>query len=133
MEKRRRKPRTIERSLWHGTSADAIWNINKGGFNRSYCGKNSTAYGEGVYFAVNSSYSAQGYASPDASGHMRMYRSLVLTGDYTTGDSYMRVLPNNPNNRGFPFDSAVDDPGSPNMFVVFLDNMAYPEYLVTFT
>ena len=93
----------------------------------------ATAYGEGVYFAVNSSYSAQGYASPDASGHMRMYRSLVLTGDYTTGDSYMRVLPNNPSNRGFPFDSAVDDPGSPNMFVVFLDNMAYPEYLVTFT
>ena len=93
----------------------------------------ATSYGEGVYFAVNSSYSAQRYASPDASGHKRMYKTLVLTGDYTQGNSSMRVLPDNPNNPGFPFDSAVDKPGSPNMFVVFLDNMAYPEYLVTFT
>ena len=30
----------IERTLWHGTSADATTNINNGGFNRSYCGKN---------------------------------------------------------------------------------------------
>ena len=93
----------------------------------------ATVHGQGVYFAVNSSYSAKGYASPDASGHKRMYRSLVLTGDYTQGNSSMRYLPDNPRIPGFPFDSAVDNPGNPNMFVVFLDNMAYPEYLVTFT
>ena len=29
-----------ERTLWHGTSNDAIQNINANGFNRSYCGKN---------------------------------------------------------------------------------------------
>jgi len=29
-----------ERRLWHGTSVDVVQNINKGGFNRSYCGKN---------------------------------------------------------------------------------------------
>ena len=92
----------------------------------------ATKYGEGVYFAVNSSYSAQGYASPDASGHKRMYRSLVLTGDYTQGNSSMRYLPDNHSNPDFKYDSAVDNLGNPCMFVVFLDSMAYPEYLVTF-
>ena len=29
-----------ERRLWHGTSGDCVTNINKSGFNRSYCGKN---------------------------------------------------------------------------------------------
>ncbi|PVD29528.1 hypothetical protein C0Q70_08779 [Pomacea canaliculata] len=46
-----------EKTLWHGTSSDAIDNINLYGFNRSFCGKNATVYGQGVYFAVNSSYS----------------------------------------------------------------------------
>ena len=89
-------------------------------------------YGQGVYFAVNSSYSAQGYARPDASGRKRMYRSLVLTGYYTQGKSSMRDLPDNDINPGFSYDSAVDNTANPTMFVVFLDNMAYPEYLVTF-
>ena len=31
---------TIEEQLWHGTSADAVQNINHQGFNRSFCGKN---------------------------------------------------------------------------------------------
>ncbi|KAI0211929.1 hypothetical protein LSAT2_003192 [Lamellibrachia satsuma] len=115
IKKRRIQPTTIERKLWHGTSVDATGNINNGGFNRSYCGKNATAYGQGVYFAVNSSYSAQGYASPDASGHKKMYRSLVLTGYYTQGKSSMRDLPDNHRNPGFPYDSAVDNPGSPTI------------------
>jgi len=34
----------IERSLWHGTSEDAVGSINTGGFNRSYCGKNGLCY-----------------------------------------------------------------------------------------
>ena len=48
MKKRRKQPGTIERSLWHGTSADAIGNINNGGFNRSYCGKNGSYHGSSV-------------------------------------------------------------------------------------
>ena len=40
MKKRSQRPSAIERSLWHGTSAEATQSINVGGFNRSYCGKN---------------------------------------------------------------------------------------------
>jgi len=29
-----------ERLLWHGTAADALQNINAGGLNTTYCGKN---------------------------------------------------------------------------------------------
>ena len=92
----------------------------------------ATCYGQGAYFAVSSSYSAKGYASADGSGTKRMYKALVLTGDYTQGNDDMRVLPDNPDNPGFQFDSAVNDMDSPEMFVVFLDNTAYPEYLITF-
>ena len=30
----------VEKTLWHGTAPGAVDNINRYGFNRSYCGKN---------------------------------------------------------------------------------------------
>ncbi|KAI0224447.1 Protein mono-ADP-ribosyltransferase PARP14 [Lamellibrachia satsuma] len=133
MKKRSRQPSAIERSLWHGTSAAATQTINVGGFNRSYCGKNATAYGKGVYFAVKSEYSARStYATPDATGVKFVYKSLVLTGDYTIGNSSYNVPPSNPLTPGFQYDTVVDSLDVPNIFVVFLDNQAYPEYLITF-
>ena len=41
--------------LFHGTDEDTVPKITSMGFNRSFCGKNATAYGKGVYFATNSS------------------------------------------------------------------------------
>jgi len=91
-------------------------------------------FGKGVYFAVNTAYPAgRGYASPDSNGHKRIYKSLVLTGDFAQGAPDIPVPPPNPSNPGFNFDSTVDSMSKPVMFVVFLDNMAYPEYLITFT
>ncbi|XP_077997138.1 protein mono-ADP-ribosyltransferase PARP14-like isoform X2 [Glandiceps talaboti] len=122
-----------ERLLFHGTSADTIDNINAGGFNRSFAGKNATAYGKGTYFAVQASYSAGGYAAPDSSGVMHMYRAKVLTGEYTLGNKSMVVPPSkNPNDPTDCFDSVVNNMSSPIMFVVFQDAMAYPEYLISF-
>ncbi|KAK2181570.1 hypothetical protein NP493_393g04004 [Ridgeia piscesae] len=134
LAKRSKHPSTIERSLWHGTSANAITNINNGGFNRSYCGKNATLCGEGVYFAVSSSYSAQNhYTRPGARGMKHIYQARVLTGEYTLGDSAYRVPPPNPATPGFPYDTVVDNVSTPGIFVIFLDNQAYPEYLITFS
>ena len=48
-----------ERLLWHGTALDTVKTIGQRGFNRSYCGKNATAFGKGVYFATSFAYSAQ--------------------------------------------------------------------------
>ena len=44
--------RAKEKRLFHGTEKATIPKIN-----RSFCGKNATAYGKGVYFAVGASYS----------------------------------------------------------------------------
>ena len=57
----------------------------------------------------------------------------MLTGAYTKGDSSLRVAPLNPAIPGCPFDSVVDDDSNPGMFIIFLDNQAYPEYLITFS
>ena len=94
----------------------------------------ATYFGKGVYFAVNTEYPAgRGYARADSNGHKRIYRALVLTGDFAQGVADMPVPPPNPANPGFPCDSTVNDMSNPIMFVVFLDGMAYPEYLITFT
>ncbi|VDI06300.1 Hypothetical predicted protein [Mytilus galloprovincialis] len=81
-----------ERNLWHGTAMEAVDSINTYGFNRSYCGKNAVAYGNGVYFAVNPTYSAQAqYARPDPNGNKRMYMCKVLVGEFTKGQGGMKI------------------------------------------
>jgi hypothetical protein len=38
----------VEKTLWHGTAPDSLDNINRWGFNRSYCGKNGKSFA--LYF-----------------------------------------------------------------------------------
>ncbi|XP_060608587.1 protein mono-ADP-ribosyltransferase PARP14-like [Ruditapes philippinarum] len=129
----RNKPETQnERMLWHGTKAEAVDSINIHGFNRSFCGQNAVAFGFGVYFAVNADYSCDDtYSVPDANNVKRIYYSRVLTGEYTTGEHGLRQPPAKP--VGGPhnlYDSVIDD--HDEMFVVFNDTQAYPEYLLFF-
>lgn len=120
-----------ERTLWHGTSVDVLGNIYRGGFNRSYCGKNATAIGEGVYFATSFSYSAGStYSPPDSSGQKYVFQCRVLTGHFTQGKSGLKEPPMR--TQELRYDSVVDTTGSPNMFVVFKDMQVYPEYVITF-
>ncbi|XP_052088524.1 protein mono-ADP-ribosyltransferase PARP14-like isoform X2 [Mytilus californianus] len=130
-------PKTVqnEKALWHGFSVDALDSICKYGFNRSYCGKNATALGAGVYFAVNVNYSIQDtYSRPDTHGHKRMFLCRVLTGEYCNGASTMKVPPAKPNAAGshILYDTVTNNVSSPIMFVIFHDSQAFPEYLVTF-
>ncbi|XP_033757736.1 protein mono-ADP-ribosyltransferase PARP14-like isoform X2 [Pecten maximus] len=121
-----------EKKLWHGTATETVASINSHGFNRSYCGKNATAFGDGVYFAVNASYSASTtYSRPDPSGHQRMYLCKVITGEFTQGTRGMRVPPAK-GQAHLLYDSVVDTPANPGMYIVFNDTQAYPDYLITF-
>ncbi|KAL3863201.1 hypothetical protein ACJMK2_004967, partial [Sinanodonta woodiana] len=94
----------------------------------------ATKYGEGVYFAKKSYYSARDiYSPPDAAGNKKMYLTKVLTGKYAQGKEDMRVPP--PLVLGRPelqHDSVVDNINTPLIFVIFHDTQAYPEYLITF-
>ncbi|KAF6037878.1 PARP14 [Bugula neritina] len=72
--------------LWHGTDVDTVSKITAGKFDRGYIGKNAAMYGNGTYFAKNSSYSAQPqYSHPDARGHRYIIQTRVITGDWTKG------------------------------------------------
>ncbi|XP_026127707.1 poly [ADP-ribose] polymerase 14-like isoform X1 [Carassius auratus] len=122
-----------EKRLFHGTSEQTLGHIERSGFNRSYAGKNAAAYGNGTYFALNASYSSSDtYSVPNTQGQKYMYFCRVLTGDYTKGQTGMIVPPaKNPNCD--QYDTVVDNSNAPTIFVVFRDDNAYPEYLITFT
>ncbi|CAG2240039.1 PARP10_14_15 [Mytilus edulis] len=124
-----------ERLLWHGFSKDAMDSINRYGFNRSYCGKNLTAYGLGVYFAVESAYSVQDtYSVPDkdANQHKRMYLCRVLVGEYAVGNKDTKVPPPKAAGSHILYDTVTNNVTNPAMFIIFHDSQAFPEYLVTF-
>ena len=61
-----------------------------------------------------------------------MYYASVLTGDYTQGQSGMRVPPVMSSNQSRLYDSVVDNVSGPGMFIIFNDTQAYPDYLITF-
>ncbi|TRZ02744.1 hypothetical protein DNTS_005427 [Danionella cerebrum] len=123
-----------EKKLFHGTSEQTLVHIEKDGFNRSYAGQHAAAYGNGTYFALNASYSSSDtYSAPNPlNNHKHMYLCRVLTGDYTTGQGGMKVPPVKPGTLD-NYDTVVDNPNSPTIFVVMKDDHAYPEYLITFT
>ncbi|WAR21749.1 PAR14-like protein [Mya arenaria] len=123
-----------EQFLWHGTSEDTVDSVNAHGFNRSYCGKNATVYGDGVYFAVQASYSCHNtYSRPGTQGIKRVYYCAVLTGVFTSGTQGMRVQPPNLNvGKNALYDSVVDNTANPGMYIIFNDTQAYPIYIVTF-
>jgi len=95
----------------------------------------AVVYGRGVYFATQFSLSAcNTYAVPDMSGNKHVYLSRVLTGEYTNGKQTYVVPPQKPGTTGASnrYDSVVDTPTAPTIFVIFSDTQAYPEYLIIF-
>ena len=151
IEKRNPKGHQNERWLWHGTSPDTLAKINTArGFDRNFAGKNgklffhfymytkllfliATAYGKGVYFARDASYS-HGYSAPDANSQRYMYYAQVLTGEYTVGNTSMLAPPaKNPQVDAYVlFDSTVNNVSTPTIFVVYQDTQCYPAYLITY-
>ncbi|KAL4223859.1 Appr-1'-p processing enzyme [Mactra antiquata] len=124
---------TNERKLWHGTDADTVDKIIKGGYDRSFRGRNAVAFGDGVYFAVSSAYSHR-YAPADGNNVRHMFYNRVLTGEYCQGSSGLGVLPAKTSKNGFNilYDSAVNNMNNPSMYVIFHDTQAYPEYLIEY-
>ncbi|KAM6960083.1 protein mono-ADP-ribosyltransferase PARP14-like isoform 2-T2 [Tautogolabrus adspersus] len=121
-----------EKHLYHGTSANSCDCIERDKFDRGYAGTHAALFGKGVYFAVNADYSASRYSPPDTLGLKRLYVARVLTGRYTVGNSSMKAPPPRASDRTDCFDSVVNNLQTPAMFVIFHDDQAYPEYLITF-
>ena len=84
-----------------------------------------------MYFARDASYSV-GYAKGGIGGRF-MYLARVLVGKYCPGNPSMIVPPpKDPSRPEILFESVVDNPANPSIFVVFSDAQCYPEYLITF-
>ena len=72
--------------LFHGAPGDVVPKILQQGFNRSFCGKNATFFGKGVYFARDASYSAYPlYCQPDKHGVQSIFLCRVVVGQYCQG------------------------------------------------
>jgi poly [ADP-ribose] polymerase 10/14/15 len=122
-----------KRWLWHGTNVEVMDKILQQGFNRSFCGKNATAYGKGVYFARDASYSSyKTYAQPDSNGNQYIMACRVVVGEYCRGT--MDAL--TPNIRDAKsqslYDTTVglltgDTMPNPSIYVTYHDAQAYPE------
>ena len=72
-----------EKWLFHGFSSKVINEICAQNLDWRLCGLNGTAYGQGTYFARDSSYS-NSYSIPDSSGYKYMFIAQVLVGQFTT-------------------------------------------------
>ena len=120
--------------LFHGTNEAVSTKIIQQGFNRSFCGKNATAYGKGVYFARDAHYSAnRTYAVPNSAGLQFIFLCRVVVGEYCRGKKDALV----PDVRDVAtdrlYDSTVDNMTNPSLYVTYHDAQAYPEYLIAFS
>ncbi|XP_076799528.1 protein mono-ADP-ribosyltransferase PARP14-like [Clavelina lepadiformis] len=129
--KSRRKQGPATKLLFHGTSADTTEKICKDGFDRSFAGKNGTAYGKGVYFATTAKLSC-GFAKPDPKHERKMFLAEVITGEFCKGGQQLFTPPTISGSKDDRYDSVVDNEENSKMFVVFKDASAYPLYLITF-
>jgi poly [ADP-ribose] polymerase 10/14/15 len=119
--------------LFHGSTSEVIPKIEKQGFNRAFAGRNAVAYGKGVYFARDASYSSHtAYSEPDKNGIQRMFMCRVSVGDWCRGTNEQLTPDPKPHNGFELFDSTVDNVTNPSIFVVYHDSQSYPEYLVSF-
>ena len=92
----------------------------------------ATLYGNGVYFAVESSYS-HNYAVPNQNKERRMFLVDVITGEYAKGERDMIDTPERPGaSSADQYDSVVNQMENPSIFVVFKDASAYPLYILTY-
>ena len=102
-------------------------------FEPSFCGKNATMYGKGVYFARDASYSTYPVYSPrDTHGVQSIFLARVVVGEYCRGEKDALEPAERDLGTGALYDSTVDNVRDPSIFVTYNDGQAYPEYLVKF-
>ncbi|KAG7341246.1 receptor family ligand binding protein [Nitzschia inconspicua] len=131
------RPQAIQRLercwLWHGTNKEVYEKIIQQGFNRSFCGKNATLWGKGVYFARDAEYSSRDvYSIPDSKGTKYVMACRVMVGEYCVGKTNA-ITPDVRCSRTHSlYDSTVDRMTNPGIYVTYHDAQAYPEYIIRF-
>ena len=121
----KRDGKDSEKIVFHGTTKETVDKIMTQGFNRSFCGKNATVYGNGVYFASNMDYSLQTqYSKPDQDNYQYIITKIVV-GQYCLGESekFLSIIKNE------MFDTTVNNMQNPTIYVTYNDSQALPYIL----
>ncbi|XP_060734066.1 protein mono-ADP-ribosyltransferase PARP12-like [Tachysurus vachellii] len=119
-----------ERQLFHGTDKSLIEAICEQNFDWRVCGVHGSLYGKGSYFARDAKYSDKYVKSKGAT--KMMFVALVLVGEFTKGCSSFLRPPQKTQKAGF-YDSCVDNPSNPAIFVIFEKYQIYPEYIIEYS
>ncbi|KFP25021.1 Poly [ADP-ribose] polymerase 12, partial [Colius striatus] len=131
MKKLSKSKRVDERLLFHGTDPSHVPAICDQNFDWRICGTHGTMYGKGSYFARDASYSHE-YCSA-SSGRYIMFVAHVLVGDFVQGiPEYLRPPPRASNSNRL-YDSCVDNPRDPSIFVIFEKHQIYPAYILEYS
>ncbi|XP_075284771.1 protein mono-ADP-ribosyltransferase PARP12 [Opisthocomus hoazin] len=131
MKKLSKSKRVDERLLFHGTNPSHMRAICEQNFDWRICGTHGTMYGKGSYFARDASYS-HNYCS-SRSGRYSMFVAHVLVGEFVKGNSRYVRPPARPGNSTRLYDSCVDDPTDPSIFVIFEKQQIYPAYILEYS
>lgn len=119
-------PEPNEQTLFHGTREDAAYSILEWGFD-PICAK-VCAYGLGVYFAADASYSYNYMPSKiDRAGFDLSY---MLVNSVLVGRT-MQGTQNRPCNMEVA-DTQVDTPANPRIFSIPRAEQAIPKYIIAF-
>ncbi|NWR69306.1 PAR12 polymerase, partial [Centropus unirufus] len=131
MKKLNKSKSVDERLLFHGTNSSHMPAICEQNFDWRICGIHGTMYGKGSYFARDASYAHQ-YCS-SRSGRYSMFVAQVLVGDFVQGKAeYVRPPPRSGNSNRL-YDSCVNDPTDPSIFVIFEKHQIYPAYILEYS
>ena len=129
-----------EKWLFHGTSSTDPCKIydDEVGFDmrHSRAGK----WGRGLYFAVHAVYSKNSFSFKNKEGTKSIFYARVALGHAVRlpSDSSLTIPPEKPENLRKKFsaeryDSVEGNTGGTDVFIVYENSRAYPDYLITFT
>ena len=107
--------------VYHGTKQSNIGKIASTGFKAAL--NRTSAYGLGTYFAANFGYS-RNYTDMDEDGISSMFICDILVKNKTTCAASTPIPPK--------YDTAVDNPSKPTIYVKRDDDQTLPVYLVRF-
>ncbi|ELT99310.1 hypothetical protein CAPTEDRAFT_129538, partial [Capitella teleta] len=122
-----------EEQLFHGTpDFETVCCICNQSFDCRVSGVHGTLYGDGAYFSKSASY-GNNFTQESAANQQRfMFRGSVLVGRFTKGSEGLRRPPALADRHRLLYDSVVDDPRSPSIFVIFQNDQAYPKHLIEY-
>lgn len=130
----------VERWLFHGTRGCDPRKVQQEGFDMRMSSENNL-WGKGCYFAVNASYSHQ-YRfrlSSSGDGQAQIFLARVLTGESKALAAEDRTLVRppyqdklGPHGEPIAYDSVNGVTQGSQVYIVYENDLAYPEYLVTY-